>query len=76
MAARTDPAAGSAPPGRTLDGLSPCRPAPVLIPSDPSLRFPLLSLKNVIDYIFEANSRVQAGVQSSPRDVVEDSTAA
>ncbi len=76
MAARTHAVAGSALPGRTLDGLSPRRPDPVLIPSDPSLRFPLPSLKNVIDYIFEANSLVQVGVQSSPRDVVEDSTAA
>lgn len=76
MAARTHAVAGSAPLGRTQDRLSPCLLAPVLIPSDPSLRFPLPSLKNVIDYIFKANSLVQAGVQSGPFNVVEDAPAA
>lgn len=70
MAARIHAVAGRAPPGRTLDGLLPCLLAPVLIPSDPSLRFPPPSPKNVIDYIFVANPLVQAGVQSGPRDVV------
>src|SRR5258708_24658162 len=79
MAARIHAVAGSAPPGRTLDGLLPCLLDPVLIPSDLSLRFPLTSRKNVIDYISEANSLVQVGVQSDPRDfvaVVESAPAA
>ncbi|CAE6846453.1 hypothetical protein R69749_06234 [Paraburkholderia domus] len=70
MAARTKAVTGSALPGRTLKRLPPRPLDSVLIPSDPSLRFPLRSPKNVIDYIFEVHSLGQVVVQSGPCNVV------
>ena len=50
---------------RVLNAAPFSRDAPVLIPSDPALRFLLVSPKNVIDYIFDARSLVQIVVQGA-----------